>query len=53
MNLKELIEMKALYGINAPKTRVCKSYRKGRLYRAQQIYDRNGRVVKQIIHKMF
>ena len=53
MNLKELMEMKALYGIATPmKTRVTKSYRKGRLYRAQQIY-RNGKVVKQIIHKMF
>lgn len=54
MNLRELMEMKALYGIAAPKKeRVTKSYRKGRSYRAQQIYDRNGRVVKQIIHKMF
>lgn len=54
MNLRELMEMKALYGMTAPmKTRVCKSYRKGRLYRAQQIFDKNGRVIKQIIHKMF
>ena len=35
MNLRELMEMKALYGIDAPmKTRVTKSYRKSRLYRA-------------------
>lgn len=54
MNLRELMEFKALYGITAPmKTKVTKSYHKGRLYSAQQIYDRNGRVIKQIIHKMF
>ena len=51
MNLKELIELKALYG-NAPKTRVTKSYRKGRAYRVQNIYDKNKCVVKQIIHQM-
>lgn len=32
------------------KGRVTKSYRKGRYARIQQIYDRNGFVVKQIIH---
>lgn len=32
--------------------RVTKSYSKGRAYRIQQIYDRNGFVVKQIIHHM-
>lgn len=32
--------------------KVTKSYRKGRAYRVQQIYDRNGFVVKQIIHHM-
>lgn len=35
-----------------PITKVTKSYRKGRAYRVQQIYDRNGFVVKQIIHHM-
>ena len=53
MNLRKLMELKALYGMTAPKTRVCKSYRKGRRYRVQQIKDRNGFVVKQIIHTMF
>ena len=32
--------------------RVTKSYRKARYYRVQQIYDRNGFVIKQIIHYM-
>lgn len=32
------------------KGRVTKSYRKGRYARIQQIFDRNGFVVKQIIH---
>lgn len=32
--------------------KVTKSFRKGRIYRVQQIYDRNGFVVKQIIHHM-
>lgn len=35
-----------------PITKVTKSYRKGRAYRVQNIYDRNGFVVKQIIHHM-
>ena len=35
MNLRKLMKLKALYGMTAPKTRVCKSYRKGRFYRAQ------------------
>lgn len=30
--------------------RVTKSYRKGRMLRVQNIYDKNGFVVKQIIH---
>ena len=51
MNLKEL-----LYNNYIPKKvdkkRVTKSYRKGRLARIQQIYDRHGFVVKQIIHVM-
>lgn len=50
MNLDKLSLMKALFGNSAPKTRVTKSYRKGRRYRVQQIYDRHGFVVKQIIH---
>ena len=32
------------------KGRVTKSYKKGRYARVQQIFDRNGFVVKQIIH---
>lgn len=52
MNLKELLEMKALFSNNAPKYSVTKSYRKGRKHRVQQIFDRNGFVVKQIIHEM-
>lgn len=53
MNLDKLSLMRALYGNSAPKTRVTRSYRKGRRYRVQQIFDRNGFVVKQIIHDMF
>lgn len=34
-------------------TKVTKSYRKGRARRVQQIYDRNGFVVKQIIHRSY
>lgn len=52
MNLKELLEMKALFSNNAPKYSVTKSYRKGRKHRVQQIFDRHGFVVKQIIHEM-
>ena len=37
---------------NEPKIRVTKSYRKGRAYRVQNIYDKNGFTVKQIIHHM-
>ena len=51
MNLKEMLEMKALFSNSAPKKSVTKSYRKGRRYRVQQIFDRNGFVVKQIIHR--
>lgn len=36
-----------------PITKVTRSYRKGRAYRVQNIYDRKGFVVKQIIHHMF
>ena len=52
MNLKEILEMKALFSNSALKKSVTKSYRKGRRYRVQQIFDRNGFVVKQIIHQM-
>lgn len=54
-SLKELVlaEMGANYGKLKFHNRVCKSYRKGRRYRVQQIKDRNGFVVKQIIHTMF
>ena len=52
MNLDKLSLMKALYDNGAPKTRVTRSYRKGRRYRVQQIFDRNRFVVKQIIHTM-
>lgn len=34
------------------KGRVTKSYRKGRCARVQQIFDKHGFVVKQIIHTM-
>ena len=51
MNLREL-----LHNYYTPKKvdkrRVTKSYRKGRLARVQQIYNKHGFVVKQIIHVM-
>ena len=46
--LDKLMLEKPMY--NRPINKVTKSYRKGRAYRVQQIYDRNGFVVKQIIH---
>lgn len=52
MNLKELINMKALFSNSAPKKSIHKSYRKSRAYRIQQIFNENGFVVKQIIHHM-
>ena len=53
MNISELQMMKALYGNHKKNNKVVtKSYRKGRRYRVQQVYDRNGFVVKQIIHVM-
>ena len=53
MNLSELKIMQALYGGHKKNNKVVtKSYRKGRRYRVQQIFDRNGFVVKQIIHEM-
>lgn len=35
------------------KNRVTRSYHKGRYRRVQQIFDKNGFVVKQIIHYMY
>ena len=52
MNILDKLMLEKLNS-NKPKTKVTKSYRKGRAYRVQQIFDRNGFVVKQIIHKMF
>ena len=52
MNLDKLALMKALYSNSAPKTKVTKSYRKGRKYRVQQVFNKHGFVVKQIIHEM-
>lgn len=52
MDLNKLSLMKALYSNSAPKTKVTKSYRKGRKYRVQQIFNDKGFVVKQIIHEM-
>lgn len=37
---------------NKPINKVTKSYRKGRAYRVQNIYDNNGFTIKQIIHHM-
>ena len=54
-SLKEL--QAAMMGANYSKLnlyhRVTKSYHKGRALRVQNIYNKNGFVVKQIIHKMF
>lgn len=53
MNISELNIMKALYGDHKKNDKVVtKSYRKGRRYIVQQIFDRHGFVVKQIIHQM-
>lgn len=46
--LDKLIVEKLKY--DKPKMKVTKSYRKGRAMRVQQIFDKNGFVVKQIIH---
>lgn len=42
--------LRSTYGKSKYYHRVTKSYRKGRTYRVQNIYDKNGFVVKQIIH---
>ena len=48
---KELAKLYALmHSSSKNKKCVTKSYRKGRRCKVQQIYDRNGFVVKQIIH---
>lgn len=53
MNISQLEIMKTLYGDYKKNDKVVtKSYRKGRRYRVQQIFDRHGFVVKQIIHQM-
>ena len=51
MNLQELMMMKSMYN-NTTSKKVTRSYRKGRRYRIQQICNKNGFVVKQIIHVM-
>ena len=52
MKLSDLEMLKAL-SLNGEKPKkVTRSYRKGRRYRIQQIKDKNGFVVKQIIHVM-
>lgn len=51
INLRELL-YKSYTPKKIDKKRVTKSYRKGRLARVQQIYDKHGFVVKQIIHVM-
>lgn len=51
---KELTKLCTLMNSTTPcKKHVTKSYRKGRIYRVQQVYDRNGFVIKQIIHKEY
>ena len=51
-SLDDLQLMKMLYENSTKTNRVTKSYRKGRRYRVQNIYNKNGFVVKQIIHVM-
>lgn len=51
--IDKLMLMKALFNNSAPKTKVTRSYRKGRKYRVQQIKNENGFVVKTIVHDMF
>ena len=52
MDLQELMMLKSMYNNATPK-KVTRSYHKGRRYRIQQIKDKNGFVVKQIIHYMY
>lgn len=51
MTLKDLIRASYMPK-KIEKGRVTKSYRKGRYARVQQIFDKNGFVVKQIIHHL-
>lgn len=51
-NIDDLMLMKALFNTSTPKTKVTRSYSKGRMYRVQQIKDRNEFVIKQIVHTM-
>ena len=51
MNFQELMRLKNLYNDPFPE-KVTRSYRKGRRVRIQQIKNKNGFVVKQIIHVM-
>lgn len=52
MNLQELMMLNSMHSNPFP-GKVTRSYRKGRQHRIQQIKDKNGFVVKQIIHNMF
>lgn len=53
-SLRELQQLKisANYSKLNLHHRLTKSYRKGRAYRVQNIYDKNGFTIKQIIHQM-
>ena len=51
-SLDDLQLMKMLYENSTKMNRITKSYRKGRAYRVQNIYDKNGFTIKQIIHHM-
>ena len=44
--------LKSIYCKSKYCHRVTKSYRKGRSCRVQNIYDKNGFTIKQIIHYM-
>ena len=52
MNINDLIRASYIPK-KADKGVVTKSYRKGRYARVQQIFDKHGFVIKQIIHRMF
>ena len=52
-NINDLMLMRALFNNSASKTKVTRSYCKGRRYRVQQIKNKHGFVVKSIIHDMF
>lgn len=44
--------LNSMYSKSKYYNRVTKSYRKGRRCRVQNIYDKNGFTIKQIIHYM-